>query len=322
MTLAKSSSSLRPLETLSAASLIFGTLTSILSQQLVYAVAPLPFTFGVHQFLRRRSTSQEVALSQVVQQELSPVLTKLTQLEGELSSLTPLTHLATENSHTLEHLSAQLDAVQTQIPPESSLVAKEELITELQQQLQLRQQDLQYLEGEILPENERLTQEIKQLHSVQSGLEKEKDNFQLQTWELQQQVQELLKFRENSAPVAHPASQTSIDSTTNRLSHLNLAIVGGHANVRQAVIHTLSQDYGLKNYVEIPPLSEQNTNRKRVKDKIGNCDLIVVITQYLSHRLTTIISSLQKAQALDGEVLMLNCRGKSGIIREILAKTN
>ena len=102
------------------------------------------------------------------------------------------------------------------------------------------------------------------------------------------------------------------------LSDFRLALIGGHPSTRRGVIEELQLHYGLKHFVEIPRMSEVNTSRNRVKSKIHRCNLVVLITGYMSHRLTEIVFSLKDAGALAGEVLQLNCKGKSGVLRGII----
>lgn len=102
------------------------------------------------------------------------------------------------------------------------------------------------------------------------------------------------------------------------LSGLRLALIGGHPSTRRGVIQELQLNYGLRHVVEIPRMTESNTNRSKVKSKIRRCTLVVLITGYMSHRLTEIVFSLKDAGSLAGDVLQLNCRGKSGVVREIL----
>lgn len=119
--------------------------------------------------------------------------------------------------------------------------------------------------------------------------------------------------RQSSTTDPPPSSPTPrID-----LSNLRLALVGGHPTTRRGVIEEL-QLYGLRHWVEVPRMNEANTNRSKVKSKISQCTLVVLITGYMSHRLTEIIFSLKEAGSLAGDVLQLNCKGKSGVIREIL----
>jgi hypothetical protein len=102
------------------------------------------------------------------------------------------------------------------------------------------------------------------------------------------------------------------------LSGLRLALVGGHPSTRRGVIKELQLNYGLRHWVEVPRMNEANTNRSKVKSKIGQCTLVVLITGYMSHRLTEIIFSLKEAGSLAGDVLQLSCKGKSGVVRGIL----
>ncbi len=102
------------------------------------------------------------------------------------------------------------------------------------------------------------------------------------------------------------------------LSSLNLALVGGHEAVRREVIRELQENYQLKYFAEVAPSNEAYINRNNVQTKINNCDLVAMITGYMGHDLSKIVFELNKDGALVGEVLPLSCRGKSGVVREIL----
>ena len=102
------------------------------------------------------------------------------------------------------------------------------------------------------------------------------------------------------------------------LSSLRLALVGGHEATRREVIWELTSNYHVQEVIEVAPSSEAYISRNTVRNKISNCNLIVVITGYMGHDLSNIISELQQDNALAGQVLLVACRGKSGIVREIL----
>ena len=103
------------------------------------------------------------------------------------------------------------------------------------------------------------------------------------------------------------------------LSSLNLALVGGHEATRREVIHELQENYQLKYFAEVAPSDEAYVNRSNVQTKISNCDLVAMITGYMGHDLSKIVLELKQNDALVGEVLTLSCRGKSGVVREILS---
>ncbi|NEQ96293.1 MAG: hypothetical protein F6K30_06155 [Cyanothece sp. SIO2G6] len=123
---------------------------------------------------------------------------------------------------------------------------------------------------------------------------------------------------EPSASEDIPASPPESHLPQLDLSEFRLALVGGHPSTRRGVIQELQMHYGLKHFVEIPRMSEANTSRNRVKSKIHRCNLVVLITGYMSHRLTEIVFSLKDAGMLAGDVLQLSCKGKSGVLRGIL----
>ena len=112
--------------------------------------------------------------------------------------------------------------------------------------------------------------------------------------------------------------EEAITKETPDLSSLNLALVGGHEATRREVIRELQENYQLKYCAEVAPSDEAYINRNNVQTKINNCDLVAIITGYMGHDLSKIVSELNKDDALVGEVLPLSCRGKSGVVREIL----
>lgn len=136
-------------------------------------------------------------------------------------------------------------------------------------------------------------------------------------------VQELVEYRQKRRAEAQKleiqiASEDDTVSAPLNLSSLRLALVGGHEATRREVIRELKQGYSLKDTVEIAPSSEAYVDRSSVQAKISDCDLIAVITGYMGHDLSQIVSNMKKDGALVGEVLLLPCRGKSGIVRNIL----
>lgn len=109
------------------------------------------------------------------------------------------------------------------------------------------------------------------------------------------------------------AKQVSLD-----LSGWKIAVVGGHDATRRDVGQVLKKRYGLKDYVEIPPLWEAKASQAQVRAKLAGCDLIVLVAWYSSHPLTQSVMRLKEKGALGGEVLPVNCRGVSGVTREIV----
>jgi hypothetical protein len=137
-------------------------------------------------------------------------------------------------------------------------------------------------------------------------------------------AQEVHEFRQQYYAQAASVEVKSFledDTTTETfdLSSLRLALIGGHEATRREVIRELKESYSLENTVEVAPSSEAYVDRSTVQNKINNCDLIAVITGYMGHDLSKIVSELKKDGVLIGEVLPLSCRGKSGVVREILS---
>ncbi|MGD1854152.1 MAG: hypothetical protein ACFB2W_07855 [Leptolyngbyaceae cyanobacterium] len=100
------------------------------------------------------------------------------------------------------------------------------------------------------------------------------------------------------------------------LAEWKIALIGGHENTVQGVNQKLQQEYQLQTLVEIPSV---HMPQQQLKQKLENCDLIVSIVNYSNHALTQSIAQLKSKGALRGEILPVNCRGVSGVVREILS---
>lgn len=134
---------------------------------------------------------------------------------------------------------------------------------------------------------------------------------------------ELVEYRQQRRAEAtklevQVASDENTASKTQNLATIRLALVGGHQTTRREVIRELCENYGLQNYIEVAPSSEAYISRSNVQAQISNCNLIAVITGYMGHDLSQIVSDLKKDGTLTGDVFFLACRGKSGVIRAIL----
>lgn len=137
-------------------------------------------------------------------------------------------------------------------------------------------------------------------------------------------LQEIVEYQQQKRAEAQGLGiqivlEEAITKKTPNLSSLNLALVGGHEATRREVIRELQEKYQLKYFTEVAPSNEAYINRNNVQTKINNCGLVAMITGYMGHDLSKIVSELNKDDALVGEVLPLSCRGKSGVIREILS---
>ena len=162
--------------------------------------------------------------------------------------------------------------------------------------------------------------EIQSLKQTNTGLAEEFDDLQLRVWELEQQVDELLLYiaqqanpEEAAFISAYSSGQLQID-----LSRMQLGLVGGHAATRRGVVEELCAKHGLQRWVEVPPSKESSLRKSDLKAKLERCDLIVIITGYMNHSLTHAVFALKTSGGLSGEVELLNFRGKSGVVREVL----
>ena len=158
--------------------------------------------------------------------------------------------------------------------------------------------------------------ELSELKRTNTGLAREFDDLQVRVWELEQQVDELLLYIAKLVSIDQPTDE--LPKKTPDLSHVVLGIVGGHAATQREVVNELSTFYGLQRWVVVPPSHEGSFKKSVLKGKLEGCDLIVIITGYMNHSLTHAVHGLKAAGALRGNVVMLNFRGKSGIVREVL----
>ena len=80
----------------------------------------------------------------------------------------------------------------------------------------------------------------------------------------------------------------------------------------------LRATYGLRQGIEIPPMSEARANQQQLRAQLDQCDLVAIVTGYMSHPLTHMIMNLKQANALVGEVVLLQRRGKTGVLQDVL----
>ncbi|NEP19951.1 MAG: DUF2325 domain-containing protein [Leptolyngbya sp. SIO4C1] len=159
--------------------------------------------------------------------------------------------------------------------------------------------------------------EIAQLKGQNSGLTQAQEALQLRVWDLEEQIEALLEYIANEFVKVEETSLPA-DADVPDLSKLHLALVGGHDATRREVIRELTEQYGLQKWVELPPFA--HSSLVQIRPRIQRCDLIIVITRYMNHQLTDSINRLKASGGLMGEVVLVNCRGKTGVIREILKR--
>lgn len=154
------------------------------------------------------------------------------------------------------------------------------------------------------------------LRETKAALTKAFDDLHLRVWELEQQLDELLLY---IAKVMGTADSTeAVGEVVPDLSWLRLGLVGGHPATQREVINQLSLIHGLQRWVVVPPSKEYSFKKAVLKGKLEGCDLIVMITGYMNHSLTQAVFGLKNSGVLKGKVMLLSCRGKSGVVREVL----
>ncbi len=238
------------------------------------------------------------------QQQLLTELTK--QIEGlnqqqttQTSRVTQLQGFVTREIGDLKksYESTTTISIQLQDKLKTSLNKVEEqeyVISELQTQLNQNRE----WETLLVEDNQNLSQQIKQLEN--------------QLCELQQYIQSWYQAPRNT-PEQESDCHSQID-----LSSIKLGIVGGHPKARNRIFEILRGQYNLKNCVQIPPGSEQHIDYQQIRDKLRNCNLILLITGYIDHALAKLVKKLQNSPDFRGRVLPINANGTTGIIQEII----
>ena len=100
------------------------------------------------------------------------------------------------------------------------------------------------------------------------------------------------------------------------LSTWKIAMVGGHENMTHGVSEKLQQQYNLKELIKIP---SEHVPQQQLKQKLENCDLVVLIIGYINHALTGSINDLKDKKAIKGEVIPINSLGVSGVMRDLIS---
>jgi hypothetical protein len=102
------------------------------------------------------------------------------------------------------------------------------------------------------------------------------------------------------------------------LSTYTIAIIGGHTKSVARIAEELHRHrLGRNNFIAIPPSSEQNISESSMK-KIKNCDLVVVVTNFIGHGSTTIIGNLKGKKSIKGEIIYTTKTSGATISMKIL----
>jgi hypothetical protein len=92
-------------------------------------------------------------------------------------------------------------------------------------------------------------------------------------------------------------------------------LVGGHERTRQHLRERLN-GWGAR-VDEVPPPTNGRMSEREIVDRIRLSDLVLLITGYMGHDMSTIVTNLEARGALNGQVLKVECRGTSGVARAI-----
>ncbi|MEL6161031.1 MAG: DUF2325 domain-containing protein [Cyanobacteria bacterium J06623_5] len=188
--------------------------------------------------------------------------------------------------------------------------------TELEELIALADADAQFL----VAENQSLQLRLRESEDEKESLRAAKGQLLGHVSVLERQL-DLEGYRTGNgradAVRVELGSADGVDFSQVSLANISLALVGGHETTYREVRKALRQ-YGLKRCIHVPPHSIASNSRQQIKDKIGNCDLVVTITSYVDHSVSKCVKQLKDAQLLAGECIRVSCHGKSGLVREVL----
>ena len=282
----------------------------------------------------------------VSQQSLANAERQIAELQQSLttsqSQETRLTQDLTKVVHQRNQLQHQLDEVSQQLQQTVSVSQQKE--AELTQNLQKVEQKYLTLQKEREQSTQTLHETVVIAQQEKAELEKQLADLESQKIALQKDLDDLSNYFDTEVQIleadlekhqealatcqvdlgfaratSYAESSEEEDSTLApeiSLVDWKIALIGGHENTTRGVRQKLSQGYGLQTMIEIPSI---HMSQQQLKQKLGNCDLIVSIVRYSNHPLTTSISELKSKGALRGEILPVNCRGVSGVVRDIMA---
>lgn len=127
------------------------------------------------------------------------------------------------------------------------------------------------------------------------------------------QTQQIANTHKTSVSAVSLECLSNID-----LSDTSIAVVGGHDNTRHHVIKSLRDNHGIKKHHIHEVSHDRTSDRGSIKDKIQHCDFVFIITGYMSHTLSKSVMQLKHKAAIKGDVIPLEPRGATGVLREIL----
>lgn len=212
------------------------------------------------------------------------------------------THQSNQQLQTL--LAKETQKLQEQEKLEASRI---EEIQNLNQQKEALKENFEQEESNYLTELENLTQAIE-------CLEQEKGFYQREQAKLNSRIEALTQQLQDRNKEENTASKSS-----SCLDNFKVAIIGGHPDACREVSKTLCDEHGLQCSILTPTSKNQTPNLKTVKQTVKDANLIAVITGYNKHAYSKHISTLKNTGKLPGKVITIsNCRGVSGLLREIL----
>jgi hypothetical protein len=125
--------------------------------------------------------------------------------------------------------------------------------------------------------------------------------------------EELTRAREAELIEAHFAPEPSEESVLD-LSGRWVALVGGYEPVRRRVRETLTRDYGLSRFTEVPPSWEARVDQARVAEAVRGADLIVVVHRCIKHDGTDALKAVVDGTESEERIRYAAGKGQSSVI--------
>jgi len=127
---------------------------------------------------------------------------------------------------------------------------------------------------------------------------------------------ELARAREAELVAAdfalEPVGEPALD-----LSGRWVALVGGYAPVRRRVCETLTRDYRLGRFTEVPPSWEDRVDQSRVAEAVRDADLIVVVHRCVRHDGTDALRAVVAGTEMEARVRYAAGKGQSSVFRAV-----
>ena len=103
------------------------------------------------------------------------------------------------------------------------------------------------------------------------------------------------------------------------LSDTSIAVVGGHDNLHSYLTDKLQRKHGIRKNKIRTINDDHGWDHGNVKERVQNFDYIFVVTEHMSHKLSGSVMDLRSKHSLSGEVIRLDTKGTTTVLKSILS---